>query len=419
MEEEATLRADLYSKNDVANKVRKMIFTHFKYDSSRDPLYYLPEKYREEYSQEFEVQKAEIESLGRNAYLNEKVDEGRISRYFADAIISLDPIVAKVSDGKYELAIDDLILNRPNPEIPSSDAIIIISLYDLIIQAIQDTIDNEDQASTRAPCSLAEFIGDVIDGVGIEGSIGGAAAGVIAFLSGGVGAGIPIAGSVIGGIVAGVISLFSDGNCDCGAATSIIVVDINGGSDPCNPELRLRALGAGDDAELFNWTVNEGNTNGFFPAEPATLSVPPTQNSPDVSLRVTTRTLCPNDLDDIDANVLSAREINLFDALDQIEEVGEILVFGELQQQSDGTIEISNSGLAQIIRPSSTNGGTLRNTFSVEFDSSCCFSSSTGQDEIRLFISGNVGDEGSFTVIGTNICSGATSELELNYVIVP
>ena len=55
--EEATLRTDLFSENDVANKVRKMMFTHFKYDSSRDPLYYLPEKYREEFSLEFEVQK--------------------------------------------------------------------------------------------------------------------------------------------------------------------------------------------------------------------------------------------------------------------------------------------------------------------------------------------------------------------------
>jgi len=431
--EEASVRTDLYSENDSANEFREMILSHFKNDGGRDPLFYFPTKIREEFSQEYEVQKIELVSLGRSAYLAAKKEEGTISLYFVNAITSLDPIIEKVNNGKYEEAIDDLIAQRPSVELPSDEAIGIISLYDVIISLIQNAIINQDQASLREPCSLSEFIGDVIDGATIGAAVGGIVGDAVSFLVGndnqnpivlfldGVSLPLAVYGAIVGGAISGLVSLFSDGNCDCGPATSIGVFIMNDTGDLCNPTYRLRAYGAGEDAELFNWNVNEGSSGAFYPAEPAILSVPPAQNSPDLPLSVTTTTLCADDLDDEQAilgNVYTEFPLNLFDSYRLVEEVGDVLVFGQFQQRPDGTIEINPSNDAVIIRPSSTNGGTLRNTFTIQFLSGFGTSTTTGEDEFRLFISGNVGDEGSFRVRGTNNCSGATSDLIFDYIIV-
>lgn len=429
--EKASVRNNIYSENYSASFLREMTLSHLRYDANRDPLLYFPEKIREEFSQQYDAQKIELESLGRSAYIEAKKEEGTMTPYFANAILALDPIIVKVNSSKYEEAIDDLIAQRPNAEIPSDEAIGIISLYDILIAQIENAINNGDQASLRDPCSLSEFIDDVIDGATIGAAVAAIIRDVVGFFAAndspivvfinGLTFPLAVYGAIVGGAISGIISFFSDGNCDCGPATSIRVVILNDNGDICNPSYRLQAFGAGDDAELFNWNVNEGNSGAFYPAEPARLSVPPTQNSPDLPLSVTTTTLCANDLDDEEAligNVYTEFPVNLFDSYRLVEEVGDILVFGQFEQRSDGTIEISQSNDAEIIRPSSTNGGTLRNTFAIQFLSGFGSSTTTGVDEFRLFISGNVGDEGSFRVRGTNNCSGAISDLVFNYIIV-
>lgn len=436
--EEASTRTDLYSENVTAIKFREMILSHFKNDGGRDPLYYFPTKIREEFFTEYEEQEIELKALGRTAYLEARRIDGTISPYFANSIVALDPILVEINSGRYEKTIDYLITQRPSAEIPSDEAIGIISLYDVIIAHIENAINNEDQATLREPCSLSELIDDVIDGATIGAAVGGIIADIVNFLVGDdpnnpntsnpvvlffdrLSLPLAVYGAVIGGAIGGLFSFLNDGNCDCGPATRIGVFIMNDNGDLCNPTYRLRAYGAGDDAEFFNWIVNEGNSGATYPAQPAILGVPPTQNSPDLPLSVSTTTLCAEDMGDEAAmlgNVYTEFPVNLFDSYRLVEEVGDVLVFGQFQQRPDGTLEISTSGNAEIIRPSSTNGGTLRNTFSIQFLSGFGSSTTTGEDEFRLFISGNVGDEGSFRVRGTNNCSGATSDLVFNYIIV-
>ncbi|MEM9823131.1 MAG: hypothetical protein AAF985_18775 [Bacteroidota bacterium] len=81
--------------------------------------------------------------------------------------------------------------------------------------------------------------------------------------------------------------------------------------------------------------------------------------------------------------------------------------FNDFNQTLSGTIEVPQNQGAVLIRPSSTNGGTLRNTFSIQFQpGSLGAYTTTGEDEFLLFISGSVGTAGTFRVRGTNNCSG-------------
>lgn len=427
--EKATVRADLYSQDYSATKFRLMMTSHFRNDVNRDPMYYLPEKIREEFSREYEKQFLELESLGRDVYLETNVEKGNISEYFANAIRAFDPILIKIDNGTYEKAIDDLIGQRPSAEVASNETIAIISLYDLIIGHIQDAINNEDQASVRTPCSLGDVIDGIVDGATIGAAVGAAigqfipdeGTGPLAVFVNGLQFSLSVYGAIVGGIVGAIGSFFGNDSCDCGPATSIRVVILDDTGDSCNPSYRLQAFGAGDDAELFNWNVNEGNSGAFYPSRPARLDVVLTQNSPDVLLEVSTTTLCADDIGDEEAmlgNVFSESPINLFDSFRQVEEVGDILIFGQFEQRSDGTIEFRNTGTAPIVRVSSTNGGTLRNNFTIDFLSGGYGSSTTGVDEFRLFVQSTIGATGSFRVQGTNNCSGAVSDLVFNYIIV-
>jgi len=439
--EKAQVRTDLFDNDPVTTRLREITTNHLKYDISRDPLYYFPEGIREQFDQEYKKHQAELEAIGLAAYLEQQQQAGNIAASSVETLLAFKPAIEKVGDGLYEEAIDNLIEKRSNLKLASVVANehlnMFISLHDILISIVQDVINNDDKATLRSPCSIRDFIDDIIDGVAVGTAVGTAVGVIFDFANGDggplqvtirlVGETVTLAAGLIGGIVGGIIggisSLFRDGNCDCGPATGVRVSIIDDMGDPCNPTYRLFAFGAGSDAELFNWTVNEGNSNAFYPSEPALLGPPPTQNSPAVPLFVNVVTLCPQDLDDEEAmigNTLVSQEVNLFDAYAEVEEVGDVLVYNDFNQTISGTIEISQSVNAPKIRPSSTNGGTLRNTFTIQFlPGSFGSSTTTGEDEFLLFISGSVGTEGTFRVRGTNNCSGAISDLLLDYVIVP
>ena len=294
----------------------------------------------------------------------------------------------------------------------SDEQIAIEFLYDLALSLLEFYFPQDGEIVFRSGgCKLGNWLDDVMRGAQIGGIAGTILSEifkndgndqtpgevVINVLGQVVSISLTVIGTVLGGLVGGIAGLFNGNDCDCEVPQGISVVAPTG----CTPTFMLHTWGAGEDAEFYDWIVNEGNNSASFPGQSALLSTPVTQTSPETPLIVVVTTLCAEALGDPIAmaeNTIT-QEINLFNV--PFAQVGDIMVISNYNLSTTLNTSVGNTDYFSV----SSTAGMSNVTFSVSvMPPHLGTVTQTGVNSFAINWL-NVGG-GSITFTGTNVCSG-------------
>jgi hypothetical protein len=179
---------------------------------------------------------------------------------------------------------------------------------------------------------------------------------------------------------------------------------------------QLNAWGAGDDAEFYDWVVNEGNTSASFPGQPALLGPFITQASPSVPLIVAVTALCPEAMGDPIAmaqnTYTSDPPINLFSLPST--QVGQLTVFSNYVPQNSQIFPTVNvDGSFQL----STSTGGQNITYTVNLYPPNAATVTQNGSSITVDWLSTGGGYISFSAI--NSCSGQTNSIGFPFTVGP
>jgi hypothetical protein len=420
---------ELYSQNPSVALFREMFSNHLKHHATVEPWGYLPQSTQGTFRVYYEQEKALFNNLGHDAWVDRKVQDGSISYALGLSMKTINTTLNGINDANIGSLVPTLRGQRNSLTLMTEEQVLAELMYDIILSTINQLYPPGGINSRIDPCKLSDLIGDIANGIKIGATVGQVVSVVLQYTSGLIvpeGSGwevlanasgavvkvkLQVIGGIIGGIIGGVVGILNGDDCDCGAPLGISIVTPNNPS--CALSYQLYAWGAGDDAEFFDWTVNEGNSSAFFPGEPPLLSNPVTQASPNVPLLVSVTALCADAMNDPSAmgqNTLTAQQINLFGL--PINEVGNILVFSNYNTQSTITEYVGNSSTFDL----SSTAGMGNNTYSVSVfppNLGTVIQNPSGSFSINWTSVG----AGTIRFTGTNTCSGLQNTLIANVII--
>ncbi len=406
--------------NQTLSTLRIMFSDHLKYHGTVEAWEYLPGPVQGQFRSMYMSEKAIMDAVGFNDYLDQKVGQGTMSNNFSTSLKQVYSTIKSINDGNVGSLASTLAGQRDGLTLVSYEQYAAQLVYDLLISVANDLASSRD-----ASCKLEDWLEDLLEGAAIGANIAEVITAIFTYdgnpetvsevvisISGQtIKISYKVLGTVIGGIIGGVAGIFNGDECDCGPPTGISIVNPSGVN--CGTTYQLYAYGAGSDADLFNWFVNEGNSSAIFPGQPALLGVPVTQASPAVPLNVAVTALCPEAAGDpiaMEANTLTTT-IDLFAI--PANQVGDIIVLSNYNLANGLNAHVGNVDVFQV---SSTGGAGYNNSYSVSIMPPNLGTVTPGQNG-SFNVNWNSAGAGSIRFMGTNNCSGQQNSLSVSVVV--
>ena len=392
------------------------------YASEEDPLlYFFTPQEADSVNTLLAHERLKRESMGNAAYLASLVSDEIISVETGNLLTFVDDHIDLLLTPEGVVEFDSLFTSDFEPVwevidpvlLQQNDAMVFSWMLRFLLNRY--AYENGDRAQPRGGCSVAEVFEDVFEWAGEGAAIGGIAGNilqnvdpdsgllVITFEIGG--RVIELTGAILGGVIGGLAGLINGlffKKCDCNQPDNIIVLR-NGAA--CTMTRTVRAIGSGDDADLWQWTVNEGNSSAVFITTVPQLEV--TQSNPTPPLIISVLPICPQDGELGDLEKTRTETIDLSLENGQLGQAGTTTI-------SPGQVNSSVGGSSYIrFINSNTTSGNIDFTYSVPSSLGHIIEDYGNGVRVGWHNSGS----STISVTATNRCTGLQSSASITVTI--
>ncbi len=415
-----------YSQNPNIAPFREMFGNHFRYHATVEPWHLLPEYMRETYKTKYLEEKAVFDALGYNAWVDQKVLSGRFTSALGVSLKNLKGTVDGINGTNLGTLVQTLEGQRNNISLMTEEQATLQLIYDIILNVINELYPDGGVEERGDPCKIKDLIDDILKGAGIGAAVGEAVSEIFAnmnpqkpteviiqVLGQAVAVSLTIIGGIIGGLIGGVVGIFNGDECDCGPIQGITVINPTSACSSTSG-FQLYGWGAGDDAEFYDWVINEGNSSASFPGQPALLGPFVTQVSPNVPLNVVVTTLCAEAMGDPGAMAANTetKTINLFSLPST--QVGTLTVYANAVPQN-GQISANVNTDSNFQLSTTTNGPNITYSVTIFPPNIATLTQNGNSIDVDWLSAGT----GGITFSAVNSCSGQSTYLQLPFTVAP
>ena len=408
----ATQDAAVLEEAGCALPYLELFSNHFRHYRAVDPkIYFSSEAGYEDWMVKFKTQKMMMSNMGGLApYAEQIYQQEKITAATRDLAVHIHESVSIEGWVEIDALIQDLTVQY-QPDETNSDPLYCY-VYRIALEIYQNYY-SPGSASPRGGCDFKDFVKTVIEAT-LAGAVTGLeiAPGEIftdsgAFILLPVGLALELTGAAIGGFFGAIIGVFQGAfskNCDCSEVDGISILS----EDDCDLTRTLYAFGAGDDAGLFHWIIEQGDSTAEFFTTVSRITV--TQLSSTELITVSVASVC----EDGETEAIEAENINFSTSTSSdLGQVGELNLSYACPYENQWGEYINNcfdidADVSMTVTSSNEASGHLEYQFDLQPPG---MGELIIQNERTIRITWEQTGNATLTVTATNSCSGLTETI--------